>query len=49
MFPVNEDVQQLMIPYEGEFRAHKVYRVTEAKVDTKRPYIQNAILISSFP
>lgn len=38
-----EDVQQLMIPYEGELSAHKVFRVTGAKGDTNRPDIQNAI------
>ncbi|WP_286883448.1 MULTISPECIES: SOS response-associated peptidase [Sphingobacterium] len=38
-----EDVQQLMIPYEGELGAHKVFRVTGAKGDTNRPDIQDAI------
>lgn len=38
-----EDVQQLMIPYDGELGAHKVFRVTGAKGDTNRPDIQDAI------
>ncbi|WP_418360188.1 SOS response-associated peptidase [Sphingobacterium detergens] len=38
-----EDVQQLMIPYEGDLSAHKVFRVTGAKGDTNRPDIQDAI------
>ncbi|MCW8309642.1 SOS response-associated peptidase [Sphingobacterium sp. InxBP1] len=38
-----EDIQQLMIPFEGELGAHKVFRVTGAKGDTNRPDIQNAI------
>ncbi len=38
-----EDIQQLMIPYEGDLGAHKVFRVTGAKSDTNRPDIQDAI------
>ena len=38
-----DDIQQLMIPYEGELSTHKVFRVTGAKGDTNRPDIQNAI------
>lgn len=38
-----EEIQQLIIPFEGELSAHKVFRVTGAKGDTNRPDIQDAI------
>ncbi|WP_433863107.1 SOS response-associated peptidase [Sphingobacterium thalpophilum] len=39
-----EEIQQLIIPFEGELGAHRTFRVTSARgVDTNRPDIQDAI------
>lgn len=39
-----EQIESLMVPYEGEFSAHKVHRVTADRTgETNRPDIQNEI------
>lgn len=39
-----EEIQELMVPYAGEFSAHKVHRVTADRTgDTNRPDIQSEI------
>ena len=39
-----DQIQSLMVPYEGELSAHKVYRVTADRTgNTNRPDIQNPI------
>lgn len=39
-----EEIQQLIIPFQGELSAHKTFRVTSARgIDTNRPDIQDAI------
>jgi putative SOS response-associated peptidase YedK len=39
-----EEIEQLMIPFDGELGAHRSFRVTAARgIDTNRPDIQDAI------
>jgi len=39
-----DEIESLMVPYTGEMKAHKTYRVTSARgVDTNKPEIQQPI------